>query len=259
MALVDPNYVDDGALREQDRVDLEDFLSDVDRAELGGRGVPFFSGRETEIMAFRSIVNRLSRGRQGNATIVVEGPPGAGKSALLAQFQEEIHGLSPTESGQREWLPVFLPANFAEAPKEVARAIDRAISLRLADRILRSASQPAPGLAARFQAAMEPRGGIQNVRVAARKLAAQGGGAFGMSIGPSLQEPVTSLGDAVARRAEHWGEWQIVCSLTKPSKSPTGVQGRSAAPFPPFTKGAFPHRPPSAPLVCPALGPHSKA
>ena len=107
MALVDPDYVDDGALREQDRVDLEDYLSDMDRAELSGRGVPFFSGREMEITAFRGIVNRLSRGRQSNATIVVEGPAGAGKSALLAQFQEEISSLSPTESGQREWLPVF--------------------------------------------------------------------------------------------------------------------------------------------------------
>ena len=209
MTLVDPNYVDDGVLREQDRVALEDFLSDVDRAELGGRGVPFFSGRESEIMAFRSIVNRLSRGRQGNATIVVEGPPGAGKSALLAQFQEEISGLPPTESGQREWLPVFLPANFAEAPKEMARAIDRAISIRLADQILRS-SQPTPGLIARFQAAMGQKAGIRNVRKAAQKLAERGGGAFGMSIGPSPQEPIASLGDAVARRAEQWGEWQIV-------------------------------------------------
>ncbi|MCZ0945749.1 MAG: ATP-binding protein [Gammaproteobacteria bacterium] len=210
MPLVDPDYVDDGALREQDRVDLEDFLSDMDRAELGERGVAFFSGRETEITAFRRIVNRLSRGRQGNATIVVEGPPGAGKSALLAQFQEEISGLPPTESGQREWLPVFLPANFAEAPKEIARAIDRAISVRLADRILRGAAQPAPGLAARFQAAMGPKAGIKNVKEAARKLAGRGGGAFGMSIGPSPQEPIASLGDAVARRAEHWSEWQIV-------------------------------------------------
>ena len=210
MALVNSNYVDDGALREQDRVDLEDFLSDVDRAELDGRGVPFFSGRETEIMAFRSIVNRLSRGRQGNATIVVEGPPGAGKSALLAQFQEEISGLPPTESGQRQWLPVFLPANFAEAPKEIARAIDRAISRRLADQILRSESLPAPALAARFQAAVGKKGGVKNVREAARKLAERGGGAFGMSIGPRPHEPIASIGDAVARRAEQWGDWQIV-------------------------------------------------
>ncbi|MCY4342389.1 MAG: ATP-binding protein [Gammaproteobacteria bacterium] len=210
MALVNPNYVDVGALREQDRVDLEDFLSAMDRAELNGRGVPFFSGRETEVTAFRGIVNRLSRGRQSNATIVVEGPPGAGKSALLAQFQEEIHGLPPTESGQREWLPVFLPANFAEAPKEIARAIDRAISLRLADRILRSPSQPAPSLIARFQAAMGQKAGIRNVREAARQLTARGGNAFGISVGPSPHAPITSLGDAVARRAEDWGEWQIV-------------------------------------------------
>lgn len=233
MALVDPNYADDGALREQDRVDLEDFLSDVDRAELGGRGVPFFSGRETEIMAFRGIVNRLSRGRQSNATIVVEGPPGAGKSALLAQFQEEIHGLSPTESGQREWLPVFLPANFAEAPKEIARAIDRAISLRLADRILRSANQPAPSLIARFEAAMGQKAGIRNVREAARQLAARGGSAFGMAIGPSPQEPITSLGDAVARRAEHWGEWQIVLLIDEAQqisdKRPGDVSGTLSA------------------------------
>jgi len=45
MALVDENYWDSGGLREQDKVHVEDFLSDEDRAQITGRGVPFFSRR----------------------------------------------------------------------------------------------------------------------------------------------------------------------------------------------------------------------
>ena len=83
MALVDEKYRDDGKLRDQDKVDLDRYLSMRDRAPATGRGVPFFSGREREVGVFRGMVNDLSRGLAANASIVVEGPPGAGKSALM--------------------------------------------------------------------------------------------------------------------------------------------------------------------------------
>ena len=92
MAIWDEEYVDRGGLREQDRVPLADFLAFKDRAQITGRGVPFFSGRETEVSAFRQAASALARGHRGNATIVVEGPPGAGKSATLSQFAARHHG-----------------------------------------------------------------------------------------------------------------------------------------------------------------------
>ena len=142
MALVDENYRDNGSLREQDRVRVEDFLSDEDRAQITGRGVPFFSGREAEVGVFRRAVNALSRGRCGNATIVVEGPPGAGKSALMCQFMEEMQSLPPTEIGGRRWLPVPLSASDAESPPNIADAIDEAIVARLAADLLAANAPP---------------------------------------------------------------------------------------------------------------------
>ena len=47
-------YSDDGALRPQDQIALSVFLSTQDRAKLlAQQGVPFFSGRESEINVFR--------------------------------------------------------------------------------------------------------------------------------------------------------------------------------------------------------------
>jgi len=124
MALVDEDYRDDGRLREQDRVFVADFLADEDRARITGRGVPFFSGRESELGVFRRVVNALSRDRRGNTTIVVEGPPGVGKSALMCQFMEESGrcrrprpegGDARGRSGAREPLPAACRA--ADAPQ----------------------------------------------------------------------------------------------------------------------------------------------
>ena len=82
MALIDATYQDHGNLRGQDSIGAERYLLLKDRAPMTGRGVPFFSGREAEISAFREMANGLSLGDGANATIVVEGPPGAGKSAF---------------------------------------------------------------------------------------------------------------------------------------------------------------------------------
>ncbi len=60
MALVDENYRDDCELRDQDIVDMERYLSMRDRASATGRGVPFFSGRETEISHLRGLDDRAA-------------------------------------------------------------------------------------------------------------------------------------------------------------------------------------------------------
>lgn len=210
MTLVDPNYIDDGALRPQDRVDLNWFIQARDRALVGEGGVPFFSGREREVSECREMINRLSSGIQSNATIVVEGPPGAGKSALLAQFHEEMMQLRPTESGQRQWLPVFLGANLAESPKGIASAIDSAIATRLGSLLLQGGSGRAPDLADRLQAAIGQNLSMKGLKDVARRLGERGGSAFGMSIGAKRYAPITTLEDAMARRFDQWDEWQIV-------------------------------------------------
>jgi len=143
MALVDENYRDDSELREQDIVDVERYLSMRDRAPANGRGAPFFSGREAEIGAFREMTNSLSQGLAANASIVVQGPPGVGKSALMCQFMEEMRSLPPTATGGRRWLPVSVSAGDAESPPYLADAIDAAIVSRLAADLLAPGSAEA--------------------------------------------------------------------------------------------------------------------
>lgn len=126
-------YVDDGRLRPQDEVELAHFIAAGDRAKLSPhQGVPFFSGREDELNVFHRMLAQLDLGMLADATYVVEGPPGAGKTALMAQRIGEIAERAPTPEG-RQWLPVIIDAGNANAPMALGRAIDRAIAERLAD------------------------------------------------------------------------------------------------------------------------------
>jgi len=210
MALVDENYRDDGRLREQDRVRVAEFLADEDRAQITGRGVPFFSGRESELGVFRRAVNALSRDRRGNATIVVEGPPGVGKSALMCQFMEEMRSLPPAGAGGRRWLPVPLSAGDAESPPDIADAIDAAIVSRLAADLLASASAEA-GLLERlgdYWGKLDPAG----AKAKAREFLDRGGSVLGFSLGASREGPPRSIAQAAARRPA-WHSWQVVLMI----------------------------------------------
>ena len=125
-------YIDDGALRPQDQIALSLFLSTQDRAKLlSQQGVPFFSGRESEVNVFRRALIGLEQGLLADATIAVEGPPGAGKTALMAQCIGEVAMRPPTPEG-REWLPVIVEPDDTNSPEAFGRTIDRAIARRLA-------------------------------------------------------------------------------------------------------------------------------
>ena len=210
MALVDENYRDDCKLRDQDIVDVERYLSMRDRAPATGGGVPFFSGREAEIGAFREMANSLSRGLGANASIVVEGPPGVGKSALLGQFMEEMRSLPLTGARGRQWLPVPLSAGDAESPPDIADAIDAAIVSRLAADLLASGSAEAALLEklGDYWGKLEP----TKARARAREFLDRGGNVLGFSLGASREGPPRSIAQAVVRRPA-WQSWQIVLMI----------------------------------------------
>ena len=189
---------------------MADFLADGDRAQITGRGLPFFSGRESELGIFRRVANALSRDRRGNATIVVEGPPGVGKSALMCQFMEEMRSLPPAGAGGRRWLPVPLSAGDAESPPDIADAIDAAIVSRLAADLLASASAEA-GLLERlgdYWGKLDPAG----AKAKAREFLDRGGSVLGFSLGASREGPPRSIAQAAARRPA-WQSWQIVLMI----------------------------------------------
>ena len=127
-----PAYLDTGKLRPQDDVDLDVFIDSGDRAIVAdGVAQPFFSGRERELAAFYKTLFHFGRGYRENLTQVIEGPPGAGKSALMAQCMAETRGFEAPRNGGR-WLPVRLPAAAAGSAGELAARINEAIARRLA-------------------------------------------------------------------------------------------------------------------------------
>ena len=225
---VDPNYIDDGRLRGQDRVSLSSFLANDDRADMGERGQPFFSGREREIRAFRKTANALAMGKRSNATIVVEGPPGAGKSALLMQFLEEMRHLPNTEAGGRRWLPVPMNGSRAECPGHIVQAVDEAIALRLAQDCeaarghLEEQEGASQALSAFLGEAVMRKHG-NDIRRAARSLLDRGVAAAGFRVGAA--SPDESIEAASARRAPIWADWQIVLLIDEAQGISDGVPG----------------------------------
>ena len=233
MAVLDVNYVDDGALREQDRTPLAVFLADKDRAQLTGRGQPFFSGREKEVNSFRSMAKALCLGRRGNATIVVEGPPGAGKSALLSQFQEEMRSFPATGSEGRRWLPVVLDGALAMSPPELMAAVDEGIAKRLALDLIEQTDAVEATSPAQRLAALLGQGALRNARTAARGILDRGVSAMGFSIGAKGTTPPATLPEVVRLRGRDWAEWQIVLLIDEAQgiseRGPGSVPGTLSA------------------------------
>ena len=136
-----PNYVDTGKQRPQDNVNLDVYIESGDRAVVGeGEAQPFFSGRQLEVDAFWKTLIHFGRGVRENLTFVIEGPPGAGKSALMAQCMSEMRAFTaPPNEGR--WLPVRLPAAATGSPAEIAIRINRAIARRMATSVGRPERQ----------------------------------------------------------------------------------------------------------------------
>ena len=66
----------------------EVWLDQADRAEVGREA--FFCGRDTEYKVFRKAVESLRAERVGGGTMIFQGAPGAGKSALMQECMEAV-------------------------------------------------------------------------------------------------------------------------------------------------------------------------
>ncbi|MDD9961676.1 MAG: ATP-binding protein [Gammaproteobacteria bacterium] len=220
MDIADPNYIDSGELREQDRVPLDEYLADSDRAGPDSlRGRPFFSGREAEVSTFRRMVNAIALGRKSNATIAVEGPPGAGKSALLCQFLEELRALPPIGSPSRRWLPVVMDGGAAVRPDDLILAVDQAIARRLAQDVIEQAGregvpEPAASALRRFLGLKDTADPI----AAAKRVLDRGVSAFGFSIGAKGDGSRSTLLKVADLRERDWSDWQVALMLDEAQK-----------------------------------------
>lgn len=67
---------------------LEVWLNRTDRAEVGRE--LFFRGRNKEYDIFRKAIISLSDGHVGGGTMIFQGDPGSGKTALMKECMEAV-------------------------------------------------------------------------------------------------------------------------------------------------------------------------
>ena len=106
-----------------DPLPLEVWLNRTDRAEVGREA--FFRGRDSEYDVFRRAVNSLDAGMVGGGTMVFQGAPGAGKSALMAECMEAVRRHSTPEA---PWVAVDIKPEALGFADMVVRAIIVAVN-----------------------------------------------------------------------------------------------------------------------------------
>ena len=106
-----------------DPLPLEVWLDRTDRSEVGREA--FFRGRDSEYDVFRRAVNSLDAGMVGGGTMIFQGAPGAGKSALMAECMEAVRRHSTPES---PWVAVDIKPETLRFADMVMRAIVIAVN-----------------------------------------------------------------------------------------------------------------------------------
>ncbi len=104
-----------------DPLPIDIWLDQTDRAEVGRE--PFFRGRHAEFEVFRKAAVSLREGRVGGGTMVFQGAPGAGKSALMAECREAVRRHSTPAD---PWVAVDLHPGSLRFPDRVVRALVQA-------------------------------------------------------------------------------------------------------------------------------------
>ena len=101
----------------------EVWLDRTDRAEVGREA--FFCGRDAEYDVFRNVANSLRSGRIGGGTMIFQGAPGAGKTALMQECMEAVRLHSTPDE---PWVAVSVhPGTLSSPIGVVMQLLDAAI------------------------------------------------------------------------------------------------------------------------------------
>jgi len=103
---------------------LEKWLRRTDRAESGREA--FFRGRDDEYKIFQNAVISLNDGVIGGGTMIFQGAPGAGKTALMGECMEAVHRHSTLHA---PWVAASIPSGTLRDPESVVEAIINATNL----------------------------------------------------------------------------------------------------------------------------------
>ncbi len=188
-----------------DPLPLEIWLDQTDRSEVGRE--PFFRGRDMEFDVFRRAAGSLHDGRVGGGTMVFQGAPGAGKSALMEECLEAVRRHSTPEA---PWVAVALNPGSLDSPVEVIEALVKAANTEN-ERLRKMAAGTS---VARTLDDLLDRGGKLY-----RELSERGGGAFGLSVGGRGEERVKA-GRAFRNAAKLLGKYHIVVCVDEAQNTP---------------------------------------
>ena len=167
----------------------EVWLERTDRAEVGREA--FFYGRDAEYDIFRKAVNSLHAGQIGGGTMIFQGAPGAGKSALMLECVEAVRCHSTPDD---PWVAVVIKPDTLVSPADVVMDLIDAAS-KESDRL----SKIAPDAIARsFKKLLDLGGKLYG------ELSERGVGIAGFSVGGRSQ--TASLSEMTVRSARIFRE-----------------------------------------------------
>ena len=153
---------------------LETWLDQTDRSEVGRE--PFFRGRDAEFDVFRRAAGSLHDGRVGGGTMVFQGAPGAGKSALMEECLEAVRRHSTPEA---PWVAVALNPDILKSPVAVVRAMVNAAGAE---------SERLREIAFRTSVAKALDDLLDLARNLFHEFSERGGGALGLSMGGGAEQ-----------------------------------------------------------------------
>ncbi len=153
------------------------WLGRTDRSEVGRE--PFFFGRDSEYDIFRETADSLFSGLVGGGTLIFQGSPGSGKTALMLECMEAVRRHStPNDS----WVAVNLHPGTLNSPVDAMMELIDAAN-KECERLSEMASN---GVALKFRKL------IKKGRKLYAELSERGGGMAGISIGGKSQSSARS-------------------------------------------------------------------
>ncbi len=105
---------------------LEEWLDLADRAEVGRES--FFRGREIEYEMFQKAANSLGAGHIGGGTMIFQGAPGAGKSALMLECMEAVKRHSSPDNC---WVAASIRPDALSSPVDTVATLTDAVNAEI--------------------------------------------------------------------------------------------------------------------------------
>ena len=189
---------------------LDVWLTQSDRSEHGREA--FFGGRTAEFDGFRRGALALAEGAVGGESIIVQGAPGAGKTALMLECMEAVrrHSTPPDP-----WVAVQLEPDILASASDLLSVIAQQVAierLRLAETV-----SSARAVAVRTATILEK---------ARREVLERGFQALGTQLGAESSAQHTAAW-LFRRAASHFGGVRIVTFVDEAQNIPVGKRARA--------------------------------